>query len=316
MRGSPWGPLNHHPANTGLHFWEEAHRYDINGIPFSASVTKLIKRGETPFNADLVAWMVVNSKKQPRPDKYAALYDEDAGVFHENVLESWNKACSDGTNVHALAERHSKWGVVYSRGEYQDEYSYYEEYKAWMEGQGWTICGAEMMVFSLRYDVAGCVDLLWKRGAGAQTQFMLSDYKRQPHNPEKYSDKKKIRGYRKQLHFYRMLLEQRYFTADFPFTYQSCIRGQVVRLHPSSGKFIVIPIDLSGDSEQFLERARIIGPQYPREPHQLWEGDRNMMRIEESTTTNDHLVTATVGRKRKRETPWDELFRDSKKMKF
>jgi len=145
-----------HPSGLEINFVDDGHYYlDANGQHYT-SVTQLVKRCFPAFDKDTILKRVA----------------EREGESQQTILDRWaaegREACTFGTRVHEVAEYAVTDGAAGTLHTPQNEKERSAFALAWDHAKtlrsDMKIVGAEAIVFSPRYALAGTIDLLAMAG--------------------------------------------------------------------------------------------------------------------------------------------------------
>lgn len=232
--------INPHPRDANIEFKEENHEYTIEGMSHKPiSVTTLIHKYFTEFNADEVIKNMMASKRWPQ-SKYH-------GRTAESIKEEWEangkEASGLGTIMHKSIEQYlnheniddseSREFSMFTQfwSDFTTRYPMLKPYRTEWLVYDEDISLAGSIDFVLSDDKGNLVILDWKRSKEIKKE---NSYEKGKEPFSKY-DNCNYSHYSLQLNFYRHMLENKYN--------KNVIFMMLVVIHPNQTSYICHPID-------------------------------------------------------------------------
>lgn len=200
--------INKHDRDDNLRFNEAIHTYYCNNKRLK-SVTSTVKSLFEKFDEEKAIEFIMKSKKQEDPAY------EYYGMTKRDIKMYWEKKRDDGTSLHYSIEQYFN-NIPHSDD--SKEYRHFQKFL--LEHTHLTPYRAEWAVYSEKYNLAGKIDVIFKKENG---KYCLIDYKKsnkinKDNNFGKFSihpNLKHIKDtnfyhYSLQCNLYKFILEQEY----------------------------------------------------------------------------------------------------------
>lgn len=193
--------MNAHVRDARIRFFEEGHRYEVDGQQF-VSVTTVIKRCFPEFNPD-------EAIKKMRPDHPLS------GKPPEYIKAKWARDGEEARN--AGTEMHRQIEVFLNTGELGRSREFRRFHDLFTKRSRGVAYRTEWMIFDEETGIAGTIDYLYKRA----NCFAMTDWKRsrciekenpwqQASHPVAHLQACKFQKYCLQLNIYRLILLKHY----------------------------------------------------------------------------------------------------------
>lgn len=237
--------VNKHPRDDYITFYEEGHKYDLihpdtHQLINPISVTTLIHKYSTEFNADLIIYRMMKSKNWPSSKYY--------GLTKEEIKKSWednrDEAANLGTMMHADIERYLDGlpPLNDKTTEFQFFKSFWQDFTE--KYPKFRVFRVEALVYDehFRYGqgICGSIDCLLKND---KDQYIILDWKRSKEIKMKGGKMKppfddmadvNFSHYTLQLNIYRHILMTKYG--------YNVIFLMLVILHPNQESYQCLPV--------------------------------------------------------------------------
>ena len=226
--------INPHPRDRYISFIEHDHIYNIEGMTESAiSITTFIHTFFPKFDGELMAEKVISSNNP----KYI-------GMTKEEIVKLWadqgQDAAHQGTEMHRLIEEYINGALQPFPDE--PEFKYFMNFWRHILSYRYIPFRTEWVVYDEEYNIAGCIDLVFKLPTG---EYAICDWKRSKEikkvnkyakgfPPLSHLDDCNLNHYALQLNCYRHILEKHYGVL--------IIVMFLVILHPNNSDFVVITV--------------------------------------------------------------------------
>src|SRR5947208_4873806 len=233
--------INPHPRDSNISFEENGHKYTIKNFPTPVSVTSIIHKFFTPFNADAIIKKMMASNNWSKSEYF--------GRTSESIKEEWNNSTDLGTLMHKDIENYFNGDTVVNPN--NKEFSLFTNFWNDIKTQypSFRPYRTEWLIYDEDIGLAGSIDCVlsdnngnliildWKRSKKIQ---MTNSFER-GYPPFDHYDNCNYSHYSLQLNFYRHMLQTKYN--------KNVIYMMLVILHPNQTSYICHPvsnIDLSG----------------------------------------------------------------------
>lgn len=245
-----------HQANDEIEFFEEKHYYTVNGQRMTRSTTGLVHEFFLPFNSKAIATRMLNNPKFFEIQKYKEYWEPLKAVSKKDrvktLMNLWenngNEAAAEGTKMHKSIEHYYNTNVTTDTKEFKMFMNFHE----YVLSKHYVPFRSEQLVWSLKYSLAGSVDMLYVYKNDLDTEvkrIWLVDWKRSKEIKfEGYnnamgfgpmSDKQdcNFEHYSLQLNIYKYLLE-RVYKIDI-------VRMTLIILHPKQEEYIKHDVEIN-----------------------------------------------------------------------
>jgi ATP-dependent exoDNAse (exonuclease V) beta subunit len=200
---------NNHERDSHILFFEDGHKYSIDGDTTYTSVTTWLKRFFRPFNADFIIDKMMQSSKWPQNKYYPMTKQEIKDLWRQ----SGNEAAKLGTEMHKSIEDY------YNGTEITSESFEMKCFRDFVQDHPLTPYRTEWLVYDTELKLAGSIDMIfinedgtlsiydWKRCKSIELE---SEYRKFALPPIQTVPDTNYWHYAIQLNTYKMILERNY----------------------------------------------------------------------------------------------------------
>ena len=255
---------------THVRFVEKNHTYSIDGKPAKMSVTKLIHKYETPFDAEKIAFFVARKQGVEVSDvlnkwEFGGEYASHVGSEFHRFVEHFLQRRQIGIDQEAISIFFKKWADYRTPEAIPDYYekvaslvkNFLEFYKEWKKDH--ILIRPEFIIGDRETGICGCIDNLSLHVPSQQ--LIILDWKTNKAMEEKSKYNTKFIGplshlaqseqvkYSLQLWLYRIMLEK-----NTPFKLKN---SQIIWVGNPEGTEIIEVLDLEKEARLILDLEKL-----------------------------------------------------------